>query len=40
MVDKNIYDSIRVYFKYLPYIAKDFPKEAEKSALALLHLTK
>ncbi|KRX02500.1 hypothetical protein PPERSA_11840 [Pseudocohnilembus persalinus] len=40
IVEKNIYESIRKCFKQLPYISKDFPHEAERSAMALIHLTK
>ncbi|CAD8043011.1 unnamed protein product [Paramecium primaurelia] len=34
------YDSLLKYFKMIPFIAQDFPEQAEKSALSLLHMTK
>ncbi|KAL4492013.1 hypothetical protein ABPG72_008434 [Tetrahymena utriculariae] len=40
IVHKIIFDAIGRYFKILPQIAKEYPDQAEKSVLSLLHLTK
>ncbi|KAL4439594.1 hypothetical protein ABPG74_003996 [Tetrahymena malaccensis] len=40
IVHKIIFDAIGRYFKVLPQIAKEYPDQAEKSILSLLHLTK
>ncbi|KAM3145232.1 hypothetical protein pb186bvf_002560 [Paramecium bursaria] len=34
------HDSISKFFKMIPFIAQDFPEQAEKAALSLLHMTK
>lgn len=39
-VPRIIYDAIIKYLKMIPFIAQDFPEWAEKSVLALLHMTK
>ncbi|EAS03231.3 hypothetical protein TTHERM_00535670 (macronuclear) [Tetrahymena thermophila SB210] len=40
IIHKIIFDAIGRYFKVLPQIAKEYPDQAEKSILSLLHLTK